>query len=80
MAKYINPYTDFGLSYIGIKQVAETAEKDGITKGREEGREETMTQAVLGMNENGISSTIIAKSLNIAEARVVEIIEKYTKK
>ena len=76
MAKYINPYTDFGLSYIGMKQVTETAEKDGLRKGREEAK----VQAILGMSENGISSTIIAKSLNIPEARVVGIIDTYRKK
>ncbi len=65
-------YEKSRLSYIGIKQVTETAENEGLKRGEE--RKEI--EAVLGFYENGVSITIIAKSLNLTEEKVMEIIEK----
>ena len=68
-------YEKSRLSYIGIKQVTETAEKDGLKKGREEGKIEKEIEAVLGFSKNGVPISIIAKSLNLTENRVNEIIQ-----
>ena len=61
--------------------IAEQDEKGKITaakkKGKEEGKEEKEIEAVLGLHENGIPVSVIAKSLKISEARVKQIIESH---
>jgi predicted transposase/invertase (TIGR01784 family) len=68
-------YEKSRLSYIGIKQVTETAEKDGLKKGREEGKVEKEMEAVWGFHENGVPISIIAKSLKITESEVSQILQ-----
>ena len=57
----------------GIKKGIEKGRKEGIEKERKEGRK----QAVLGLHKNGISTSIIASSLNITEKEVLEIIDNH---
>ena len=58
--------------------IAEATAK-GIEQGRvsgiKEGIKQGITQSVLGFHKNGISNDIIAKSLNIGEEKVEEIIQ-----
>ena len=49
--------------------------EQGIEQGRASGIEEGITQSVLGFHKNGVSNDIIAKSLNIKEEKVEEIIK-----
>jgi hypothetical protein len=43
-------------------------------------KEEKEIEAVLGFHENGVSVSVIAKSLKITEQRVIQIIENHTNK
>ncbi|MFN0201926.1 MAG: hypothetical protein ACKVTZ_10420 [Bacteroidia bacterium] len=82
----------YRLSYIGFKQATDTARKDGIEegieqgiamgieKGIEQGMEKGKREAVIGLYENGIPIEMIAKSLQISEEKVSEIISIHTKK
>ena len=48
--------------------------EQGIEQGRASGIEEGITQSVLGLHKNGAAIDFIAKSLNISEEKVEEII------
>ena len=65
-------YEKSRLSYIGIKQVTETAEKDGVKKG-EEKKEKEM---ILEMNKSGISIPQIAIITKKTEIEINKIIEE----
>lgn len=60
-----------------IRQDKLDAEEKGRQEGIQEGEEKKEIDAVIGMFENNIPISIIAKSLKISEDRVTQIIEKY---
>lgn len=64
--------------------IAEQDEKGKITaaekKGERKGEEKREIEAVLGLHENGIPVSVIAKSLKIDESRVLHIIENQKSK
>ena len=49
--------------------------QDLIKQGVSQGEESKETQAILGFYDNGVPIPIIAKSLNISETKVLQIIE-----
>ena len=68
----------------GEKRGEKRGEKKGMEKGIEKGMEKGIKQgkeeAVLGLHENGVPVSIIAKSLKITERRVIQIIENQPNK
>ena len=53
----------------------EEGREQGLEEGRTSGIEEGLRMSVLGFHKNGISNDIIAKSLNMSEEKVAEIIQ-----
>ncbi len=49
-------------------------------EGREEGREEVISNIVLNMNKKKIDFITIAEIINITEQKVIEIVNKQAKK
>jgi hypothetical protein len=54
--------------------------QDLINKGREEGKDEKVFEAVIEMNKDGVPTSTIAKYLKISEEQVVQIIENQANK
>ncbi len=73
---------------VDAKHLIAKAKKEGQEQGREEGLEQGIKQgqkemqinSILGFFENGIPASIIAKSLNIADDEVNEVIANHRKK
>jgi len=64
-----------GLRDIASDQHTKMADaQDLINKGKEEGKEEERIVAILGLHENGVPVSIIAKSLKISEEQVQQVI------
>ena len=64
---------------IATKKALEKGMEKGIEKGMKKGAEAKLIELVIGMYENGIPNSIIAKSAKISEVKVLEIIENYKK-
>jgi predicted transposase/invertase (TIGR01784 family) len=62
-----------------LEKTLEQGRKEGIEQGIEKGIEKGIEQAVIGMYEIGISTTKIAKALNISEEKIRQTIEEYQK-
>lgn len=56
------------------------AEQKGLQIGEQKGEVKKEIEAVIGLHNNGVSIAIIAKSLNISEDRVQQIIENQSNK
>ncbi len=58
----------------------EEDERARLDKAKQDGKEESQEEAVLGFFENGVSIELIAKSMKISEDRIRQIIENQTNK
>jgi hypothetical protein len=62
-------YEKSRLSYIGIKQVTETAEKDGLKKGKEERN----LEIAKSMKTDGLPINIISKHTGLSEEEIEKL-------
>ena len=58
----------------------EEDERARLDKAEQKGEEKKEIEAVIGLHQNGVFISVIAKSLNISDDRVQQIIEKMSNK
>lgn len=79
-AKQKEEYEKSRLSYIGAREIANTAKdegrKEGIVEGLAKGRAEAQTEIILNLYKNGVPLAVIALSVNKTELEVQKIIEE----
>jgi hypothetical protein len=78
--KAYNTYLNHLHSIASRNHTIEIDAKEIIEKTKKETKEETQIESVIGLYENGVQLSIIAKSLKITEEKVKQIIEKHKNK
>jgi len=73
--KEYDAYINAGMRAQDYKGGLSFAEKKGIAKGMKK----QLIESVIGLNENGVSISVIALSLKISEDEVREVLNKHTK-
>jgi flagellar biosynthesis/type III secretory pathway protein FliH len=84
MSKYINPYTDFGLSWDitnamndaeskGFKKGKKEGEKIGIEKGRAEGRTEQLVESIKNLISGGFDFDRAIEMLKVPADQISEL-------
>jgi predicted transposase YdaD len=87
ITQFINPFTDFGFKklfgeeekYRDLKNVTDTAFRDGELKGKLEGKIEGKIESILNGHEAGLPLEMLVKISKLPEQQVLEIIRQGSK-